>query len=179
MKQTLFVLTCIVIFSACNNATKETATAKDSTSKVAVTLPYKVNYSSDFEIGDQKYAQIVLEAWKDYDNNTLEKSAGLFADSVTMDLANGATINTKRDSAIAIVAKGRGSLASATDYIDAITVLKPKGKDETWVCVWAKEVDVMKDGKKDSVFLNENWMLNKDGKIRYISQLEGKPPVKK
>ena len=69
-------------------------------------------------------------------------------------------------------------MASATESVDAVVVLKNKGKDESWVCVWGKEVDVMKDGKKDSTFLNENWMFNKDGKVSVIRQYAAKIPKK-
>ena len=56
--------------------------------------------------------------------------------------------------------------------VEVVTTLKPKGKDETWVCVWGKEVDTHKDGKMDSTYLNENWMFNKDGKVAYMSQFK-------
>ena len=173
MKQILSTLLAVICFTACNNGTKEAVIVKDS-SKAAVTLPYAVNYSSDFEIGDSKYAQIVLGAWKDYDNNDLKNSLPVFADSVTMFLADGTIYSNKKDSAVAFIAKARGSMASATESVDAVVVLKNKGKDESWVCVWGKEVDVMKDGKKDSTFLNENWMFNKDGKVSVIRQYAAK-----
>jgi len=119
-------------------------------------------------------AQSVLAAWKDYDNNTLQNSAGIFADSVMMFHADGTVFSGKKDSAIAITAKFRSSITSATSSVAAVVVLKTKGKDDTWVCIWGKEVDVMKDGKKDSTLLNENWMFNKDGKVAVIRQLAAK-----
>ncbi|OIQ97455.1 hypothetical protein GALL_204650 [mine drainage metagenome] len=172
MKQALSVLVAVIFFTACTNSVKEN-TVKDST-LAAVTLPYPVNYSSDFEIGDKKLAQSVLAAWKDYDNNTLQNSLGIFADSVMMFLADGTIFSGKKDSAIAFISKFRGSMTSATSSVDAVTVLKTKGKDDSWVCVWGKEVDVMKDGKKDSTLLNENWMFNKEGKVAVIRQFAAK-----
>ncbi|MBN8836085.1 MAG: hypothetical protein J0I09_02405 [Sphingobacteriia bacterium] len=167
------LLAVTAILTACKEEKKEGETEKKDVAVTAtsVTLPYKVNYSSDFEIGDSKYAKMVLDAWKDYDNGTLSNSAGVFGDSVAMHLADGSKINTKRDSAIAMVAAHRATLKSAVSSVDAVVVLKTKGKDDTWVCVWGKEVDEMKDGKKDSTILNENWLFNKDGKCVYIEQL--------
>ena len=165
------MITCLLAVAALSTACKEEKKEEAKpTVTPAVTLPYQIGYASDFEIGDSKYAQIVLAAWKDYDNNTLQNSLPVFADSVTMYFAEGSIISNKKDSAIAFVAKARGSMASATSSIDAVTVLKTKGKDDTWVCVWGKEVDIMKDGKKDSMLLNENWMFNKDGKVSVIRQ---------
>jgi len=162
----------VTVFStACKEEKKEEA--KKETAP-AVTLPYPIGYAADFEIGDSKYAQTVLGAWKDYDNNTLQNSLVVFADSVTMYFADGTVYSNKKDSAIAFVAKARSSMTSAASSIDAVTILKTKGKDDTWVCVWGKEVDVMKDGKKDSMLLNENWMFNKDGKVSVIRQYYAK-----
>ena len=74
--------------------------------------------------------------------------------------------------------KYRGSLKNAVSSVEVVTTLKPKGKDETWVCVWGKEVDTHNNGKMDSVYLNENWMFNKDGKVAYMSQFQSAPAKK-
>ena len=168
MKKMIACLFAVAALStACKEEKKEEAKPVTPTS---VTLPYQIGYSSDFEIGDSKYAQTVLTAWKDYDNNTMNNSLGIFADTVAMDMGEGSHLTLKKDSAVAFVSKVRGMFASAVSTIDAVVVLKPKGKDETWVCIWGKEVDAMKDGKKDSTSLNENWMFNKDGKVARILQ---------
>lgn len=163
----LFAATMILV--ACKEEKKEEAAEKKITSPAAVSLPYPVMHS-DFEIGDSKYAKMVLDAWKNYDNGTLSNSAGVFADSVEMHFADGTVLHTKKDSAIAYVAKYRNSVASATSSVDVVVVLKPKNESDHWVCVWGKEVDVLKDGKKDSSMLNENWGFNKDGKVFYVEQ---------
>ena len=48
--------------------------------------------------------------------------------------------------------------------------VKPKNRDESWACIWAQMNEESK-GKKDSVYINENWMFNKEGKIAFIEQL--------
>src|SRR5204863_9861858 len=102
-----------------------------------------------------------------------------FADSVSMDLS-GTSMSGTRDSIVAGAKAFRSSFKNAVSSVDAVTTLKPKGKDETWVCVWGKEVDTHKNGKVDSVYLQENWKFNKDGKIAYVSQFSAKPsPTKK
>lgn len=167
---TLTFIVCIA-FIACKEAKKE-ETKQVTTDSIS--LPYSVLYSSDFEIGDKKFVQSVLEAWKDYDNNTLQNSASKFADTVQFYGADGMVVKGK-DSLMANVSKFRSMFASAVDEVSTVVALKPKGKDETWVCVWGKETDVMKNGKKDSTYLNENWMFNKDGKVAIIYQLAAKP----
>lgn len=182
MKQLSYGIFIICAFVACNtattssNTTDSTKTTDTTAMATNVSYAYPVHYSSDFTIGDPKYAQMVLELWKDYDNNTFDNHKDYFADSVTIDLAGGTTLmNVTRDSAINMIKHYRGSLKNAVSSIEVVTSLKPKGKDETWGCVWGKEVDTHSDNKMDSVYLNENWMFNKDGKVAYMSQFQATP----
>lgn len=188
MKQQLLAA-CVCMLVACNTATTST-TIKDTTAATTdatamstnVTYAYPVEYSSDFIIGDSKYAQTVLELWKAWDNNSFDDHKDAFADSVSMDFSDGSSvINMSRDSLVAMAKKSRGSLKNAVSSVEVITALKPKGKDESWVCVWGKEVDTHNNGKVDSINHNENWMFNKEGKIVYMGQYEAKPyvPAKK
>lgn len=169
MKKQPLILFLFVFCISCNNNTKETTTASTSAS-----LPFPISYSSDFEIGDPKFAQSALEISKDYDNNTLQNSIHKFADTFEFRMSDGTLIKGQRDTVMAAVIGARSSLTSATDYFYSVVVLKPKGKDETWVSFWEKEVDVMKDGKKDSTYINENWKFNAVGKITGVYQFTAK-----
>lgn len=186
MKQLSFATFIICALAACNTATNSSGTndstkVSDTTAmNSAVTYAYPVQYSSDFTIGDPKYAQMVLDLWKDYDNNTFDNHKDYFADTVSMDLAGGTSlINVSRDSALNNVKRYRGSLKNAVSSVEVLTSLKPKGKDETWACVWGKEVDTYNNGKMDSIYLNENWEFNKDGKVIYMAQYQAMPPKPK
>ena len=181
MKQLSFLSIALVLFS-CNTATnKETDTMvkgdSSTTPSAPVSYAYKVNYSSDFEIGDAKYAQTVLQLWKDFDNNTFDNQRDIFADSVTAVFYNGNVFKGTRDSLISMVKEHRTALGTSTSSVDVITTLKPKGKEETWVCVWGTEVDSNK-GKTDSIYLNENWMFDKNGKVAYMTQFAQQPEKK-
>lgn len=169
MKNLFLLLFLFVICVSCNNKTKETVTAAP-----AVTLPFPISYSSEFEIGDPKFAQSVLEISKDYDNNSLQNSISKFADTFEFRLADGSLLKGQRDSVMAAVISARSSLISATDHFYSVVVLKPKGKEETWVSFWEKEVDVMKDGKKDSTYIDESWKFNTAGKITGVYQFAAK-----
>lgn len=174
MKKLLFTMVGVGILSACSNNTNEPASKESTAQTTSVTLPFPISYSSDFEIGDKKFAQSVLEISKDYDNNTIPNSKEKFADSILFRLSDGTVLQGPKDSVLAAVTGARSSFATASDYFYSVVVLKPKGKDETWVSCWEKEVDVMKDGKKDSTLINENWKFNKDGKIYEIYQFTAK-----
>ena len=71
MKKLLFIFLIVFILIACNNASKESGSKENASQSSSVVLPFPISYSSDFEIGDKKFAQYILEISKDYDNNTL------------------------------------------------------------------------------------------------------------
>jgi hypothetical protein len=192
MKQLLLAAYIICAFVACTGSGTSTSlkdTTSTDTSKMSANVPntnvtyaYPVAYSSNWSIGDPKLAQTVLEFWKDYDENAFDRHKDAFADSVSMDLSGGTSfLNLPRDSVIAQVKAYRSSLKNAVSSVEVVTTLKPDGKDESWVCVWGKEVDTHNNGKIDSLYLQENWMFNKDGKVVYMSQFEATPakPSKK
>ncbi len=173
MKKIFFLAAVTAMLAACNQNSGSTITSdntKDTTATTqTVTYPYTAHYSNNFEIGDAKYAQMVLKYWKDYDNNSFTEDDN-FADSVSMDNANGSTFNGTKDSFMHRVAKYRGSLKNAVDSVEVFVVLKPKNKEGNWVCIWGTEYDNLKNGKTDTAYLNENWHFNKNDKIDYISQ---------
>ena len=184
MKPLSFFICSSILLIACNSApgsygTSKDATATTDTSTGRANYPYNIAYSSDFSIGDSKHVQTVLTLWKDYDNNILEAHKDAFADSIQFTTADGNVMRGPRDSVIHALAAYRGSFANAIDSVDAVVSLQPKGKEESWVCIWGKEIDTHKDNKVDSVYLQEDWIFNKDSKIVRIKQYMQAPPKKK
>jgi hypothetical protein len=79
----IFIISSVSLFAACNNSSdkaKVDSMSADTTATAAaktmpdINSPYKVVYSSKFEIGDPKNAETVLKLWKDWDNNSLMNS---------------------------------------------------------------------------------------------------------
>lgn len=141
---------CIIACNSSTNSANNSApkdSAMSSQQSAPVSYAYPIGYSSDFEPGNSQYAQTVLKLWKDYDNNTFDNDQGYFADSITFEFASSGVFNGTPDSIVAAVKKARSGYTSAVSSVDVITTLKPKGKDEQWVCVWGKEVDDQ-NGKK-------------------------------
>lgn len=186
MKKILLLSTsCLIIFSCANNADK-TASSPSDTTKIAasstttpvVEYPYIATYSSQMEAGDPNNSKKVLDIYKDYDNGNLLAHKEYFADTLEFDFAGGENVKGTRDSILNIAQKERSNLKSAEDKIMSFIASHSKDKGDNWVSVWTKEIDTHKDGKMDSSYLNENWMLDKDGKIAYMFQLSAKttPP---
>lgn len=186
MKKLFFLFLAGAFFYGCSNQGSAPATetkpadsakseAKAETPPAApITYAYPIQYSADFSIGDLQNSKKVLELWKDYDDNNLSNHLNYFADTVMFDFANGMHIKASRDSLMKVASATRSKLASSTSTVIAATCLKPAGKDESWVMIWGKEVDGLKNAKKDSADLHEAWMFNKEGKVAWVIQYSKK-----
>lgn len=171
----IFIAAIAVILYACN--AEEKTTPGEETKAVTATpvvisnmSGYEAGYSKSFEMGEAKHAETVLALWKDFDNGNLEPSKGLFADSVSFLVSDGSIIAGTRDSAIASVQAWRNTLSSVKSSVDAILPVRSIDKNENWVSIWGKEISTDKKGKTDSVYLQESWRFNKDGKIDLMLQ---------
>jgi len=180
----IFLFTAIAFLAACNSnadkTTTTTETAKPADSGMAktenITYPYTPDYSSDFEIGDPKNAQTLLQLYKDFDNNTLDNSKGAFADNDTMYFASGNMFAGSRDSLFAIAGKMRSQMGSVVDSVHAWVALKSKDKKDEWVLIWSREISTDAKGKKMTRELQETWRFDKNGKINLMYQYEQQPP---
>ena len=117
-----------------------------------------------------KNAETLLAIWKAYDNGDLSVVRNDFADTVDVRLRGGETMHMSRDSVIAGIQGFRSSLAGAVDEVTAVTALKCTDKNEHWVLIWGMEKDTYKNGKTDSVYLQESWRFTEDGKANMLFQ---------
>lgn len=158
----------------------DSATASSSEVQQDVSYAYPVSYSSKFTTGDPKNSQAVLNIWKAYDNGDLASAKDYFADSVELHLSDGSVVHSVRDSVIAAVQAYRNTFSAASSSIDAVTAIKSIDKNEDWALVWGLERDTHKNGKVDSVALQETWHFNKDGKADLMFQFAAStnPPKK-
>ena len=151
---------------SCGKGAKTTDAGKDS----AATL-YKATYSSSFSIPDSaKLVQLVLQSYKDWENNNLKNASAYFADTIAWDQTDGTKHRMVRDSMVKFFNKYRDSLSSSKIDMAAFIPLHSNDKKEDWVLTWYKQTDTYKNGKVDSTFYHD---LNhiKNGKIDYISSL--------
>lgn len=177
----------IAAIISCNSSSTsdtQTATTGDSTSpspmQEDVPYAYPVGYSSKFEMGDSKNAQTVLMLWKAFDNGDLASAKDYFADSVEMYFSDGSMVHSVRDSVIAEAQAYRNTFSTVSSSIDAVMAAKSIDRDENWAMVWGLEKHTYKNGKADSVHLQETWRFNKDGKADLMFQYaqQTNPPKK-
>src|SRR6185312_16787883 len=99
--------------------------AKES---IAQENPYTANYSSDFQIGDAANSKMILELWKDYDDNAFDRH-NYFADTVVMFFPDGSMAKGK-DSVLAGAKRFRGALSGSTSTLTVWIPLKCVDRNE-------------------------------------------------
>ena len=171
MTKALTVAALLLITISCNDDKKDAVTESAADSSAVVNAPakpheYAVNatFSSDFEIGDPNQADKIVELWKQYDENTLDKGLDYFADTVTLAMHDGWKYFGTRDSLMKLMKKKRGEYSAVNSVIVGIIPLKATDLKENWVSILGTEYTTMKN-KKDSADIQEYWRFNKDGKI--------------
>jgi hypothetical protein len=182
MKRLLIsISTLLLVFLCKENFAQEKVKVKDDKTKMKdngakvklknmenMSYPYTADYSSNFVIGNPANSKVILELWKDWDDNAFDRH-NYFADTVVMYLSDGTVIKGK-DSTLAGAKRFRGSMSTATSNVHAWIPLKSVDKNEDWVAVWGTETDTYADGKTAIRDLHEIWRFNKDGKVDLMRQ---------
>ncbi|MCU7550319.1 hypothetical protein OCK74_14450 [Chitinophagaceae bacterium LB-8] len=153
---------------------KKETKVKAEYSSEQLDMPYTAEYSSKFMPGNPAHGKLILDIWKDWDDNVTDRHADMFADTVFMMFPNGQSVKG-RDSAMYLAKKFRGSLASSKSTIEAWMPTKSIDRNEDWVLVWGREEDTDMNSNKTTVLLHEIWRINKDGKIDFMRQYMSKP----
>jgi hypothetical protein len=185
MKQLILLSLTAILLLATTNVSAQATPAKRSETKTkvktqnlkmkvkgdldAVPMPYPIGYSSQFITGDPAYAKTVLELWKDFDNNTFDRTASAFADTVVMMLTDG-TVLRGLPAMMDAMKTYRSSLLSVESTIDAVLSTHSIDRDEDWVLVWGTTKETDKSGTTKTMLLHEAWRLDKDGKVNYMMQ---------
>lgn len=135
-------------------------------------LPYKAGYSSDFKIGNAAYAKKILEIWKDWDDNMLDKH-DYFSDTLVMYFPDSSVVKGKAEN-LAAAKKYRGGMTSAKSVVHAWVPLYSNDTKQDVVCIWGMETDTWPDGRVTTRDLHEVWWFNKDGKVTALRQWDAK-----
>ncbi|SRR5258706_4790711 len=169
MQKTLIAVLLILLIS-CNSDEKKEAETKPAGAEPTTTLPYTATYSSKFEMGDNKNAEMILAAWKSWDDGDLQTSRKLFADTMHFYLRDGSEMHGRTDSTLKGAQDFRNTFSAVKSTVHAYFPIKSTDKNENWVCIWGTEVSTDKKGKVDSIGLQETWRFDKNGKVDLLYQ---------
>jgi ketosteroid isomerase-like protein len=137
--------------------------------------PYKATYSSNFKMGNQKYANMILDMWKDWDDNALERH-DYVSDTVTAYFPDGTMVKGKA-AFLESGKKYRSGFTTVKSVVHAWLPLYSEDRKTDILCIWGEEADTAPDGKTTTTNLHEVWFFNKDGKITALRQFMAKPAM--
>jgi len=155
--------------AACNNDTK---VSEGKTEPTSVAMPMPVTYSSSFEMGDPKYAAMIVQgSWKDWVDNNLDNMKSWIADTIVAFHSDNTAVKGA-DSLIALWKRQRAKYSSASDTIRGVMSVRSIDKHDNWVLVWATGHDTRLDGTVETSEIQETWRINKDGKADALYQYD-------
>lgn len=148
-------------------------TTTTTTTTMAAGDPYTAMYSSNFTIGNPAHSKMLLDVWKDWDDNDFKRH-DYMADTLVMSFPDGTMMKGKQANLDAAM-KYRGSMTSAKSTLNAWIPLRSVDKNEDWVALWGSETDTYPDGKVVTRDIHEVWKINPDGKIAWMKQYASVP----
>lgn len=165
MNRLIYITTGLLFMTACGTTTNEHT--EEVYTEPEVTQKY--NYSGLFEIGDRSNYNIVREWNEAMRANDKETISNLLADSVSIYLWDGMIFNTTKDSLLVAIEGYLESIENLNIVYHAGIAVKSIDQEDDWGLSWATENYVYKNGEKERVVLQENYLI-KNGKIRTIRQ---------
>lgn len=174
MKQ-IFLWASLILLAACNSnddSKKELTVSSTANESEKITYPMPSEYSDTWEMGDPKNSVSILNLYKGWVEGNLESFKTILADSVELHWATGDVNTGPGDSVLPIILAYRNQFAEVKNTIHGFMSVRHRDLKQDFVMVWVKEITTTKDGKKDSVELQENWRLNNAGKIDAIYQYD-------
>ncbi len=134
--------------------------------------PYTARYSSNFVMGNPAYTTMVVDMWKDWDDNAFERH-DYFADSLMVVLSDGEVMRGKTAS-MQGAKQFRSSLKSSNSTIETMLPFRSADRNEDWVAIWGTETNTWPDGKVEKRDIHELWRFNKEGKVDMMRQFQAK-----
>jgi hypothetical protein len=168
MKKIFLLLISASFIFACNNepATTETASSDTTATNETLNLPYAVDRTPDWEIGDNSNVTIAMNTLKGFEQNDMAAVAQHLADSVEF-YADGVAFKGTKDSLIQMMSKYRSSYDTIMIKMRDYESVKSKNRGEEWVGLWYTETVTPKGGKTDSAMTMDDIKIV-DGKVALI-----------
>jgi hypothetical protein len=171
-----FILVSVPFFSFAQVSTTQTKEKTKSSPKTqTLTYPYTAEYSSNFTVGNPNHAKLVLDIWKAWDDNAIDRYADQYADTITGTFPDGTVLKGK-EAYLSASRKMRSTFSTVKSSVEAWMPLLSNDRKENWVAVWGREEDTDKSGQTQTTMIHEIWRINRDGKIDYYQQYASKMP---
>jgi hypothetical protein len=172
MKQLIFIVILAISILACKTGTNPDAPSIQL--KDTLTYAYKASYSSDITVpANPVNAQKVLQVWKMFESMDINAMKPYFADTIIYDDSSGMHFRGSAEQLLSYAKKDIDGLDSMRFDISMWQSAHVNDKNEDWVNIWSAERRYPKNGKADTMLMQENWRV-KDGKVVQFNQYTAK-----
>ena len=168
MKKIFLLLVPASLLFSCNNetATGDNTNSDTTVAKAPVTLPYVVDRTPDWEIGDEANVAVAMNTLKGYEQNDMAAVASNLADSVEF-YADGMSFKGSKDSLVQMMSSYRNNYDTVMIKMHDYESVKSKNRGEEWVGLWYTETVTPKGGKTDSAMTMDDIKIV-NGKVTII-----------
>jgi hypothetical protein len=166
----------VLLFFGCDTKNPAETAATASIAPDTAGYPYKASYSSDWKSpADPAITHRVLTVWKMFETADIQGMKPYYADTVTYEDASGMRFHGPAADLLAFAKKDIEGLDSMRFDISQWQSSHSNDRNEDWVNIWSAERRYPKNGKPDTVLMQENWKV-KDGRVVYFNQYLAKLP---
>ena len=168
MRKILLPLLAAGFLFACNtNDTTAVKGATDSTAKTEpLDLPYKVERTPDWEIGNPAHVATAMKTLKAYVDNDTVGIKQYLTDTVEF-YADNMKFRGTRDSLVRYFSSSRAQYDSIEIKMQDYESVKSKSRGDEWVGMWYVEIDKHKGGAIDSAMVMDDIKIV-NGKVAII-----------
>jgi hypothetical protein len=168
MKKIFLLLVPASLLLACSNETTtvENTNSDTTAAKAPVNLPYAVERTPDWEIGDEAHVAVAMNTLKGYEQNDMAAVASNLADSVEF-YADGMSFQGSKDSLVQMMSTYRNNYDTVMIKMHDYESVKSKNRGEEWVGLWYTETVTPKGGKTDSAMTMDDIKIV-NGKVTII-----------
>jgi hypothetical protein len=118
---------------------------------------------------------MVLDIFKQWDDNQLKAGMNNFADTVHF-FANDWEFNGSRDAFFAESQKQRDNYTEVKTVVHAWIPVHSDDANEDWALIWSTGYTKDKKGVTDSLSYQDTWRINKNGKVDLVYQFIAHAP---
>jgi hypothetical protein len=131
-------------------------------------MPFPATQTDDWKMGDPEKLRMILTFYKNMVNDTnYADLANHVADTITNINFENKTYKLSPDGFSKLVKTFRSRFTKLDEEFRTYMVLHSDKLDYDQVMLWVKETGTYKNGKVDSTMYQENWRINREGKIFY------------
>jgi hypothetical protein len=168
MKIILIYFFIVSTLQSCSGGNAANINSTNSSSQIRDSLPFKALHPIEFIPGKQSDIAVVLKVFKAWENNDMKVIKANFTDSVELFFPTGDGFKNSIDSFIKIANSYFVDSLNKKEIIFYSWMTDHSvGRNEDWVRIWYKEIDSYKNGRVDSIELQDDNLM-KNGKIEKV-----------